>query len=63
MVIIPASRSNRPRFNSLIFSEEKIVEDAKVNQRVCIDESGQCLENIDQTHLVLASGKLVPQKE
>ena len=28
----------------------------------CFEESGQWLENVDQTHLVQASGKLV-QKE
>ena len=43
-------------------SEEKIVDVAEVNQWHCLDESGQWLENLDQTHLVLASGKLVLQK-
>ena len=28
----------------------------------CLEESGQWLENVDQTHLVMASGKLVLQK-
>ena len=28
-----------------------------------LEESGQWLENVDQTHLVLASGKLVTQKD
>ena len=42
-----------------IFSEEKIV---NVRQMNCSDESGQCLENVYSTHLVLASGKLVLQK-
>ena len=35
---------------------------ALVNQRCCLEKSGQWLENVDQTHLVLASGKLVVQK-
>ena len=37
-------------------SEEKIVDVAEVNQRRWLEESGQWLENVDQTHLVLASG-------
>ena len=28
----------------------------------CLEESGQWLENVDKTHLVLASGKTVNQK-
>ena len=38
-------------------SEEKIVDVADVNQRCCIEESVQWLENVDQTHLELVSGK------
>ena len=34
----------------------------EVHQRCCLEESGQWLENVDGTHLVLASGKLVLQK-
>ena len=34
----------------------------KKNQWRCLEESGQCLENVDQTHLVPASGKLVLEK-
>ena len=34
----------------------------QVNQRRCLEESGQRLENVDRTHLVLARGKLVLQK-
>ena len=30
-----------------------------VNQRHCFEESGQWLKNVDRTHLVLASGKLI----
>ena len=44
------------------FTEENIVNVAEVNQQRCIEESGQRLENVDQTHLVLASGMLVLQK-
>ena len=43
-------------------SEEKNVAVAEVYQPHCLEESGQWLENVDQTHLVLASGKLVLQK-
>ena len=35
---------------------------AKVNQWRCFEESDQWLENVDQTHLALASGKLVVRK-
>ena len=35
---------------------------AEVNQQQWLDESGQCLENVDRTHLALASGKPVLQK-
>ena len=40
----------------------KIVDVADVNQRRCLEESGQWLENVDHTHLVLVSDKLVLQK-
>ena len=42
-------------------SEKKIVNVAKVNQQH-LEECGQWLENVDQTNLVLASGKLGQQK-
>ena len=42
---------------------EKMADAALVNQRCCLEKSGQWLENVDQTHLVLASGKLVLQKQ
>ena len=42
-------------------SEAQIVNVAEVNHPCCFEESGQWLENVDQTHLVLASGKLVLQ--
>ena len=35
---------------------------AEINRRFWIEESGQRLENIDRTHLLLASGKLVLHK-
>ena len=43
-------------------SEEKIVDIADGYQWSCFEESGQWLENVVLTHLVLASGKLVLQK-
>ena len=35
---------------------------AEIYQWRWLEESGQLLESVDRTHLVLASGKLVPQK-
>ena len=43
-------------------SKEKIIDVAEVYQRRCFEESGKWLENVDQDHLVLASGKQVLQK-
>ena len=66
MVSILASRPSCPGFDSLIpkkFSEEKNVDVAEVYQRRCLEESGQWLENVARTHLVLASGKPVLQKD
>ena len=37
------------------FQRKTIVTVAEVNQQRCLEESGQWLENVDQTHLVLAS--------
>ena len=45
-----------------IFSEEKIVDVAEVNHWRCLEESGQRLENVDQTHRELTSAKLELQK-
>ena len=45
-----------------ILEEEKIVDVAEVNQWRCLEESREWIENVDQTHLVLASDKLVLQK-
>ena len=36
---------------------------AEVSQRHWFEESAQRLENVDQSHLVLSSGKLVLQKD
>ena len=43
------------------FFQRKIINVAEVNQRPGLEESGKWLENVDQTHLVLASGKPVQQ--
>ena len=40
----------------------KIINVAEVNQRRWLEESGQWQENVDQTHLVLVSGKPAQQK-
>ena len=48
--------------HSQIFLEIKFVHLAEINQWRCLEESGQWLENVDGTHLVLASGKLELQK-
>ena len=45
-----------------ILAEEKIVDVAEVNQWRCLEESREWIENVDQTHLVLASDKLVLHK-
>ena len=52
-------RPRWPRFDS---QEEKNVNIAEVNQQRCLKESGQLLENVGGTHLILARGKLVLQK-
>ena len=45
------------------FQRNKLVHVAEVNQRHCLEESGQWLENVDRTHQVPYSGELVIQKE
>ena len=50
-----------PVFPKKIF-RGKIINDAEVTQQRWLEESGQWLENVHQTHLVLASGKPVLQK-
>ena len=60
MVSIPCFQTQLPRFKSKhaeIFFEEKFVDVAEVNEWRCFEESEQWLENVDRTHLVLASGK------
>ena len=63
MVGIFASRPSCSEFDSQqshnFFSEVKIVHVAEVNQWHCLEESGQRLENFNQTHQFLAAGKLV----
>ena len=54
----PALIPNVPKKNS----EENFVNVAEVNQWRCLEQSGQWLENVDWTHLALASGKVVLQK-
>ena len=54
----PGSLCSIPKKNS----EEKSINLAEVNQWCWLEESGQWLENLDLTHLVLASGKPVLQK-
>ena len=62
MVSVLASKPSCPGFNSQIFSRGKIVDVAEVNKWPCLEKSRQWVENVDQTLLVLASGKLVLQK-
>ena len=64
-VSILASRPTAPNSIPSIpqkISDEYIVNVAKVNQWRCLEESEQWLENVDRTHEILASGKLVLQK-
>ena len=53
----PAAPGLTPSFPKI--SEGKIGNVADVNRWCCLEESGQWLGNVDRTHLVLASGKLV----
>ena len=39
-----------------------MIDVAEINKRHGLEESGQWLENVHQSHLVLACGKLVLQK-
>ena len=41
----------------LTFFRGIIVNDAEINLRCHLEESGQWIENVDQAHLVLDSGK------
>ena len=66
MVSRLASGPSCPRFDSQHsqkeFQKKIIVNVAEVNQWPCIEESGQWLQNVDQTSVTLASGKLVLKK-
>ena len=44
------------------FSKEKIINVAEFNPWHWLEESGQWLENVDQTHIVLPNGKPVAQQ-
>ena len=62
MVGIVASRPICPGFDSK--RSQKNFRGNIVNyQQICLEKSGQRLENVDRTHLVLASGKLVLKNE
>ena len=61
-----ASGPSCPGFNSQHSPKNvigKSVNVANVNQWHCLKESGQWLEKVDQTRLVLISGKIVLQKD
>ena len=58
----PAALGSNPSISKKN-SEEKIVDVAEVNQQCCLGESGQWFENVVQTHLAVASGKLVLRKK
>ena len=60
MLPVPAALSSIPNIPKKFIG--KYVDVAEVNQRGCLEESGQWLENVDGTHLALACGKLVLQK-
>ena len=60
MVSILASGLRRRRLDSQL--SQFIIHVAEVNQPSRLEESGQWLDNVDQTHLVLASGEPVLQK-
>ena len=57
----PAALGSIPTVTPKIISEEKIVNVTEVNQWRCLEESGQWLESVAQTYLLLASGKLILQ--
>ena len=56
---VPAATDSIP---SGFFQMKKIVDVGGVNQWRCLEENEQRLKTVDRTHLVLASGKLVLQK-
>ena len=61
LLLDPAAPGSIPNVPQKI-SQGKNVSVSEVNQWRCLEESGQWLENVDRTHLVLGSGKLVLQK-
>ena len=63
MVSLNASRPSCPGLNSQNNFIEKIVDGVQVNQLRCFEKSGQWLENVDPTHLVLASDMLAQQQK
>ena len=60
MLLDPAASGLTPSVPESV-SDDKFV-DVEVNQQLCLEESGHWLENVDQNHLVLASGKPELQK-
>ena len=52
----PAARGSIPRVPGIIIRGKNV---AEVNQRCCLEDSEKMLENVNPTHLGLASGKLV----
>ena len=60
MLSDPAAPGSIPSIPK-VFCEENIIDVAEVNQRHCLEESVQWLENVDRTHLLLSSGKLFLQ--
>ena len=46
LLLDPAALGTDPGIPE-IFAEEKTVDTAEVNQRCCLEESGQWLENVD----------------
>ena len=60
MVNILASGPSCPGFTSQ--RSPKIVDATEVNQLACFEKSGEWLENVDWSHLLLISGKLVLKK-
>ena len=64
--VAPRPGTQLPWVRFPVFSQKfiiKIIHFAEVNQQRWLEESGQWLENVHQTHLVLASGKPVLQKD
>ena len=56
LLLVPAATGLIPSAPKNV-SQENIVDVAEVNQRRCCEESRQWLDNVGQTHLVLAAKK------